>query len=151
MSGCFCGIHILHESMCAVFFGTFSYALQWSCRLCILGSSYNYRFYNQIWHWLFESIWFCLVSRCSRMTHVLKEGILQYLHGILFHLRPLYNTQSVCACWYALLHHVHSQILYLVSLSVRGFYDEEICFQNNIRKITSNLPHLVPPGTRCER
>ena len=52
------------------------------------------------------------------------------------------NMWSVCACQYALLHHVHSQILYLVSLSVQGFfevffslflfYDEEICSQNNL-------------------
>lgn len=64
----------------------------------------------------------CYDNMFSRMSRLSKEIILRQLHLIPAHIRPLYNSCSICSsCQHALLHHIRAWIMYLSSLSTQRF------------------------------
>ena len=85
----------------------------------------------------------------SHLMHVSKQDVLNCLHVIPSHLRPLYNTRSAHSCCSALLHHIWAQISYFTSLSQSGFlsiflsvfsYDEH--YRSACSVLTERLLHV---------
>jgi hypothetical protein len=78
---------------------------------------------------LYEDTW--LASSFKEMSHKVgrlsKDDVLDCLHFIPSHLRPSYNTRSVCSCRNALLRHICLRISYLSSLSSSQFLDVYCC------------------------
>jgi hypothetical protein len=103
---------------------------------------------------MYGDLWLALTfdELLSRFSCVPKTDLLNCLHSIPCHLRPLYRVRSIMDCRRSLLRHIHNRLCYLSSLTNRQFfqvfYSVQPCYTDRLspRPMMTNIILTVEYG-----